>query len=84
MCFHLTNENKTMKLVYKTEEHSIYSNKDFSGNSLDEVNYIVVPCNIEKQCYIKTSIGFQRVIIDISRIEALELIQGNCRGINLK
>ena len=75
-----------MKLVFrdKTNATDVYSNKHYTGNSLDEVNIIVIPDSLEKDCYIKTSIGFQRVVVPLTRVQALELVQGNSEGINLK
>ena len=75
-----------MKVVFRdnTNNADVWSNKPYRGNSLDETNLIVIPDSIEKDCYIKTSIGFQKVIVPITRVQALELIAGTCEGINLK
>ena len=75
-----------MKLIYSSDTVNAYSNFEDakSGNHLLERNMVVIPHEPAGNCFIKTSIGFQTVIVDITREQAAELIAGTSNGINLK
>ncbi len=66
-----------MKLMHTVKHNGdkVYSNKKYTGNSLDECNVVVITGD-ERPCYIKTTIGFNTIITTLDRVTAIKLIGG--------